>query len=345
LDLTKEDINIAGSATKGNLVGSGTTWTIDLAAVTAQGDIDVSLGKAGIETTTKTVPIYKGEYTLQDRSLSATDLKDLFNTEGVTATFNALHNLIASPHTGNNFADIIQLGDWIDLPSLHVEGYPLDDHAYDDYPYGYGKIDITYTTLAGHGANLRLIVVGINSFNNKNGNGATPHVVFQFQNVPGRHRIEADDTNQNGYLGSEMRTYLTNNFLTGLINAGVPDAVLWAPSRRVANKGGSEADVAADIIDDKLWLPTAWEMFGENKSSNPYYETQDNQASFAGFYNGNDARIKYRDDYSGYSGYTYLLASPDSSSTDCFCSVAPFGEAINFYSSSVEGVVPAFCVR
>jgi hypothetical protein len=308
-------------------------------------------------------------YTLVENQLDTpTDLKLRFDitatgTEGVSAVFTALHNLIATPIGNDSFADIIKLGDWVDLPSLQVVGYPEDDldiagPGPSDPSVGgrYGKIDIASNTTWGgnHGELLRLIVVGINSFNeiidvgnatDNEHNQATPHVVFQFQNFPGTHRMEATNINTNGYLGSEMRAYLIGNFLTGLQNAGVPDAVLWAPSRRVANKG-SGAD-AADIIADTLWLPTEWEMFGPNTGANSYsnatYENSTNQASFAGFYTTPVARTKYK--ASNQAEY-YWLASPSSSSTGNFCGVNNSGAAYNLGAAShVRGITPAFCVK
>jgi hypothetical protein len=205
-------------------------------------------------------------------------------------------------------------------------------------------------------------VVGINSFavtdvgnaTDNNHNRATPHVVFQFQNLPGTHRMEETATSAHGYLGSEMRKYLVpvdanhplgasgGNFLTGLLAAGVPDAVLWAPSRRVANKGGSGADVTTQTIADKLWLPTEREMFGYRTYSNADYETLDNQASFADFYNGNDTLIKYN----AYNeAEWYWLASPESYSTYLFCTVTNSGAAYANNANDARGVAPAFCVR
>jgi hypothetical protein len=339
--LSANDIHVEGAVTPGGLSGGPKVWNLALAEVAEQGEATLRVSKDGIVKTAKQVQVYKGEYMLQNVSSSATDLKIRFGitatgTEGVTATFYALHSLIATPTGNDNFTAIIKPGDWIDLPFLQVAGYPVDGNI-----NGNGKIEIESNTTwdGNHGELLRLIVVGINSFNNKNDNGATPHVVFQFQNIPGFRCMEATNTNQNGYLNSEMRAYLVNNFLPGLINSGVPDAFLWAPSRCVANKG--EGADAADIIPDKLWLPTVWEMFGANHSSNATHETTTNQASFTGFYNGTSVRTKYNTS----AAVHYWLASPYSSSTDGFCIVNTYGAATFTSAVSVIGVAPAFCVR
>jgi hypothetical protein len=333
-----------------------------LVAADYQKPIKVIVSRAGYSGTVTSAPTAScdgGGYTFAVLDTPTPDLKTRFSitldgVQGVTATFTALHNLITTPRAVDPLlTDRIHPGDWIDLPSLHVVGYPVDDET-----FGNVKIDITSNTNWGgnYGELLRLIVVGINSFNNKNGNGDTPHVVFQFQNLPGSHHMNADDTNATGYLGSEMRKYLVpvddthplgaggGNFLTGLLAAGVPQDILWAPSRRVANKGGSGADVTADTIADKLWLPTEWEMFGTRTYSNATYETLDNQASFTGFYTTPSTRIKYKTNTN--DGDWYWLASPDSNSTNYFCLVNHFtgGATDVVHATHVLGVAPAFCV-
>jgi hypothetical protein len=263
------------------------------------------------------------------------DLETLFGIANQTTSddeedaFNALHWLINTPEAGD-FTQIIQLGDWVDLDSLTVAAY---NNA--------GAISETNTSWSGtHGELLRLIVVGINSFIGINGN-TQPHVVFQFQNLPGTRRMNATDTKANGYAGSEMRTYLTGNFLTGLTTAGVPSSVLWAPTRRVANGGAG-----ADAITDLLWLPTEWEMFGAQSYSS-WYEINGTassgpntlQADFNGYYMTN-SRIKYNS--SNTAGW-YWVASP---STQPNASFACSGSGNNYFlASQVYGCAPAFCVQ
>ncbi|GMO30149.1 MAG: hypothetical protein Ta2B_11010 [Termitinemataceae bacterium] len=239
--------------------------------------------------------------------------------DGVETTFSALHELISAPNSGDDFTQVIKLGDYIDLPSLIVVA---DDS-------GDGAISAT---------NTRLIVVGINSFNGKNENN-TPHIVFHFQNIPGTHKMNTTNVNTTGYLSSAMRSYITGNFLTGLKNAGVPDEFLWAPSRRVASNGGVSAE--AQTIADKLWLPTAWEMTGGQSFSVASCETLSNQASFAGFYKDNATRKK-----TGEPSYGYWLASPNYSTTDDrnFCRIEVNGNPGSINADTSAGCAPAFCV-
>jgi hypothetical protein len=245
--------------------------------------------------------------------------------------FTALHNLISFPVGTDDFTTIIALGDYIDLPSLTIGGTTIND------------VDLTP-----HGRLLRLMVVGINSFQ-ANGSytgvsGAPNHVVFQFQNVPINHEMNPYNDNTTGYLNSSMRTWLTASFLPGLKAAtGLTDTVLWAPARKVANKG-SGADGTHDIT-DTLWLPTEWEMHGSNDRSSSAHETAANQARLEYYPAGNSgdtSRLKYTsDDTSG----SYWMASPYYGSAAAFCSVNSLGNAHLFAASSVGGCAPAFCVR
>ncbi|MDR0722355.1 MAG: hypothetical protein LBF75_06115, partial [Treponema sp.] len=193
------------------------------------------------------------------------DLAEVFGVKGVSPAFNAVHGFLqtcngASPQSRRaQIAQRIMLGDWIDLPHLTVQG-----------DAGGGAINRDNRALDGNGTLLRLMVVGIDSFAATN-KDAPAHVVFQFQNIPGRHRMNPWDTNSGGYRGSELRGYLLGSFLRGLLAAGVPEGVLYAPTRYMAN-GGPGAS-AADALADWLWLPTEWEIFGGNTRSHTRWET------------------------------------------------------------------------
>jgi hypothetical protein len=259
------------------------------------------------------------------------DLAEVFGTQGVTATFNAVHAFLQSCNSGSTegrrerIAQGIIPGDWIDLSHLTVQG-----------DAGGGAINTDNIDLGGHGKLLRLIVVGIDSFAKTNRD--TPaHVVFQFQNIPGTRQMNSWNTNYGGYKESEMRPYLMGNFLRGLIGAGVPEGVLYAPTRYIAN--GGPGATAADTLTDWLWLPTEWELFGENAYSNKTRETAANQARLE-YYESHVQRTKY----SMEAGW-WWEASPLDRTESYFCIVDPDGYPLNYWASGVNGVAPAFCVR
>jgi hypothetical protein len=59
----------------------------------------------------------------------------------------------------------------------------------------------------------------------------------------------------------------SGNFLTGLVNAGVPEDVLWGPTRYLSTKGFENEANDFTTPDDLLWLPTQFEMTGASQSA------------------------------------------------------------------------------
>jgi hypothetical protein len=344
-DLTASDITIGGTlgaATKGTLTGGGTNWSLPI-TVTSAGAATVAITKAGIESGAKPITLHK----IANAASPDLSIKFGITTTGgttsaaeVTTTFNTVHTyLAANPEvTGTGTSKkigYIALGDYIDLVSLTIAGYPSDTGSPSS---GYGKLTGATNNSVSGGKLLRLIVVGINSFNGINGNGTAPHLVFQFQNIPVLHRMNPSYTNVGGYAASEMRSYLTGNFRAGLTAAGVPNSVLWMPERKVSCGGSSPG--TTDTIEDKLWLPTVWEMFGSNEGIAHSLEDTANQARLE-YYNNAISRKKYE---SGGSNL-YWLASPTSSSASDFCSVDAAGYAGTYSASTPGGCAPAFCVK
>ncbi|GHV76377.1 hypothetical protein AGMMS49942_11980 [Spirochaetia bacterium] len=252
-------------------------------------------------------------------------------------TFTSLHQLISDPEPGESVTLNIALGDYIDLPALTVTGYPTDTTAD-------GSINATDQAI-GTGRLLRLIVVGINTYSGINGNGTNPHVVFQFQNLAGQHRMNPSSIGSvGGYKDSEMRAYLIGNFLPGLINAGVPSKVLWAPNRKVWN--GDKSGVTfpnnptVDTITDLLWLPTEGEMTTSSTIAS-LKEYAAGQVTLP-YYNTSTSRNKR---IIGGGSQDYWLASPASLANNRFCYVTS-SSSIG-YNSAASGYycAPAFCVK
>jgi hypothetical protein len=258
------------------------------------------------------------------------DLAEVFGTKGVMATFNAVHAFLqtCSGSTGGRREQITQrimLGDWIDLPHLTVQG-----------DAGGGAINTDNIDLGGNGKLLRLIVVGIDSFVKTN-KDAPAHIVFQFQNIPGTHRMNMWDTNDGGYKVSEMRHYLTRNFLRGLVAAGIPESVLYAPTRHIAN--GGEGASTIDALVDWIWLPTEWEIYGKHRytTTKSALETAVNQVWFE-FYDVDPRRLKY---ISNGESWLWWVASAE---YDWFEIVWGCDVGVPI-ASSVWGCAPAFCVK
>jgi hypothetical protein len=196
------------------------------------------------------------------------DLSSKFGTSGVTATFEAVYNYRTDANLGTANSTI-QLGDYIDLESLTVAGEALDN------------TDVGENGV--HGKTLRLIVVGINSFQGKNDNGTVPHVVFQFQNAPfatkGMHSNAASFV---AYTASELGKTLSANFVTGLGSAGVPTDKIWSPKRIVGYDQSSK-----ETVEKEVWLPSYSEIM------NSAHNGESVQAVFTDWYNSAARRIKY----------------------------------------------------
>jgi hypothetical protein len=288
--------------------------------------------------------------------------------EGVENSFLALSAYIKGQEFGAT-SNAIKLGDYIDLEGgLSVAAY--NDAGGFTLSAEDGLKTITTDENATSNPNysgklLRLIVVGINSFKDINGNDATPHVVFQFQNIPVlRRMMPTNNINKGGYAASEMREYLSpvsgkdgsGKFLAGLKDAGVPETVLWAP-RRAMVAGYIGEGFTTIPIEDMLWLPTEWEMFGRMSQSNDYTETDANEGRLDYYHNEGTGpyprRVKY------YSSVLDNNGVPtDSDGKGCkyweaslavgmlpFCAVVNNGSAGDSFVWNAEGCAPAFCVK
>jgi hypothetical protein len=301
-------------------------------------------------------PAWKGDLAAGEKGNPSIKAKFGIELEGKAGVDAAFHQLKAFISNGGLEADppVIRTGDWIDLEGgLGVAAYDGTDEA-----GGGGFILSAGDSVAaeGGGTRGRLIVVGINSFRSGKGaggqyavikNDGVGHVVFQFQNAAVTRRMNPESIgNTGGYAASEMRKYLvkvggdneSGKFLAGLVAAGVPEGVLWAPARYVAN-GGSGA-TKEDEIKDILWLPTEWEMFGSQAAPSATCETEGNQARLE-YYNSDGRRKKYFES----DLIWYWEASPYSGDSASFCAVYRYGHTYYNGASSAGGVAPAFCVR
>jgi hypothetical protein len=299
-------------------------------------------------------PVYNAKH-MSDIKFKFSGSENKTGKAGVGAAFRELSAFIKDGGlTNTETENVIKPGDYIDLEAgLTVEAYKeLGGYKSADDPGWDQEITLNDNS---QGYMRRLIVVGINSFNNLNGNGATQHVVFQFQNSPVKRRMNETESNTGGYPASEMRKYLapvvgvdgSGTFLAGLYNAGVPEEVLWGPARVMSTKN---EDPPAETIQDLLWLPTEYEMFGKADQSVKNVETAGNQASFKQYYTGYNRLIKASQATSNYPTITqatlpaYWLASAGDSGTNVFCVVFTNATPSVAKASNVRGVSPAFCV-
>jgi hypothetical protein len=290
--------------------------------------------------------------------------------DNVRDTFKALHYYINDTTRAQAFTSatksgtsgsVVHLGDYIDLPSLTVT-------AYGGTGADFGAINMSANAeftdpLSNPRARLRIIVVGINSFwTSSNGSYSHPstnnvaHVVFQFQNLPGKQKMNLTETNAGGYAASLMRKYLvptgdagSGNFLAGLTAAGVPQGVLWGPKRSMAKEATDVSGADCNVITDLLWLPTEREQLsGMDIAYHPRSETAANQ-TFLEYYTGGAYSTLIK--YNMTAVYDiWWLASPyyyaTTTNTIYFCNMKLMGQGVGFLSAnSAYGIAPAFCVK
>jgi hypothetical protein len=202
---------------------------------------------------------------------------------------------------------------------------------------------------------LQCEVVDVNSYYDFLGN-VYPQVTFQFTNIVTNYTFNTYNTNSVGYSGSGLRQYMNGSFMAALEHEGVDRMKLFNISRRVSNAGGAEATQASQIL-DRLWIPTEYEVMGENKFSNTTWENATNQVKFTA-YNAIQSmrtpRVKYAwDGQPGMSGvYTAIpapwwLASPSSLDPNNYCYVQGLTNdpSTDISSASLQmGVSPCFCI-
>jgi hypothetical protein len=266
--------------------------------------------------------------------------KTIQNANEMRTVCEKIHSTIENGQIGN-FAN----GDYW-WPELSA-GYTFDVAA--GYTQ-YGAINLTANAdLGANGKHIGFRIVSKNGLKGKNGNNFD-HVIIHMMNSPGYstndtsaqgHYMETSNINTNGYLGSQGRLYCINNFLAGLKALGIPFDEAWmqAPARKVS-KGGSAENPGFDMITDKLFLPTEYEMHGAHTYSNSTAEAAADQGRLE-YYDSNTKRLTY--DTENTARY-YWCASPYSGSPSNFCLVASSGAASNGNSTNTRGFAPAFCI-
>lgn len=217
----------------------------------------------------------------------------------------------------------IQIGDYLDIPSLTVSG-------------------TVYTQ------NLRILVSGFNTFRNPlNTSGAQNiknHILFTFDSIVLKKRMNATNNNAGGYPASELRVFLegaegdgSGPFAVGLKNA-IGDYLYTV--RRYASRKGAMA-----WNNYTVFLPT------EKEVGVPYYVSDT-------IYSGDekddyDLQIRWpifqvraaQKQYNGAWGSWWWIASPCQNVSTNFCIVSRTGLIRDTSASDTDGgVAPAFCI-
>jgi len=257
----------------------------------------------------------KQEFDEATANTGSTEGRNLLTVLGVTTVAEAM-GVLHERCNGEGVADFsgLMIGDYLDLPSLTVDG-------------------TTYTWNATY-QNLRIVISGFNHYihcgdteNTKN------HILWTFKNVVLQRQMNSSDTNTGGYNASAMKTYLDGVFALGLGSALGSSNYLYTISRAISKKGSTE------WVRNTVFLPTEVEVFGvatygdDQNASNtniqyPIY--RDSSYYRCKKYNGSRAWWWEATPYALYSLY--------------FCHVCYSGCGTSTgASNSCGGVAPAFC--
>ena len=257
----------------------------------------------------------KQEFDEATANTGSTEGRNLLTVLGVTTVAEAME-VLHERCNGEGVADFsgLMIGDYLDLPSLTVDG-------------------TTYTWNATY-QNLRIVISGFNHYihcgdteNTKN------HILWTFKNVVLQRQMNSSDTNTGGYNASAMKTYLDGVFALGLGSALGSSDYLYTISRAISKKGSTE------WVRNTVFPPTEVEVFGVATYG-------DNQNAW----NTNIQYPIYRDSsyyrckkYNGSRAW-WWEAAPNASNSTYFCGVTHSGTS-SYYgaSDSIGGVAPAFC--
>lgn len=257
----------------------------------------------------------KQEFDEATANTGSTEGRNLLTVLGVTTVAEAME-VLHERCNGEGVADFsgLMVGDYLDLPSLTVDG-------------------TTYTWNATY-QNLRIVISGFNHYihcgdteNTKN------HILWTFKNVVLQRQMNSSDTNTGGYNASAMKTYLDGVFALGLGSALGSSDYLYTISRAISKKGSTE------WVRNTVFLPTEVEVFGVATYG-------DDQIAW----NTNIQYPIYRDSsyyrckkYNGSRAW-WWEATPHASNSTHFCRVNTSGNsAYTTASYSDGGVAPAFC--
>ena len=192
---------------------------------------------------------------------------------------------------------------------------------YSQYKIGDTK-SITYD-----GMNVQLQLIGTDKDVLASDETKTVATTWAFRHIVISHRMNATNTNANGYPASEMYTYLQE------CRAKLPDII---KNNIVTVKKTYRNYTTSSTLstDEDFWLFSMREIFGSNSS----YESSG--CIYDQFFTSSTKRIKYNLNGSA----TYWWTRSAGSSTRGFRGVSGGGGAGDGNASGSGGVVPGFCI-
>jgi|WetSurMetagenome_2_1015567.scaffolds.fasta_scaffold04818_2 hypothetical protein len=243
------------------------------------------------------------------------DGRNLLTVLGVSTVAAAMAALSTRCNgTGTPDFSGLMIGDYLDLPSLTVDG-------------------TTYTWSDTY-QNLRIVISGFNQYIHVgNTENTKNHILWTFKNCVLQRQMNTTNTNTGGYAASALKTYLDGVFALGLGSALGSSDYLYTIRRAISAK--SSTGWASETV----FLPTEVEVFGVSTYGDDQVAWNTN-VQFPIFRNSAFYRIKK---YNGSRAW-WWEATPYASDAAAFCYVHGDGSSLAGYASvSGGGVAPAFC--
>ena len=145
------------------------------------------------------------------------------------------------------------------------------------------------------------------------------------------HGMNKKMTNEGGWRDSGMRLWLNETVFHML-----PDELqeIIVPRRIAQTMDGETLE-----SEDKLWLPSFTEMFGEERAKD--WAPADTNETQMELFTTERSRVK---EAPGKGTWWYWLRSPRGSNSACFCYVNSDGGADYYDASNADGVAFGFCL-
>lgn len=269
-------------------------------------DDDIAV-KATVKAEEAARKAYEKQLTAHYDSCEGRNLLYVLGVNTVAEAMNILHTRCNG--TGKPDFSGLMIGDYIDLPSLTVNG-------------------TTYTS------NIRIVISGFNHYfgvgdkeNTKN------HILWTFRDVVLRRHVNTSNINTGGYPASELKTFLDGVFALGLGSALGSADYLYTIRRAISKKSST------DWTSETVFLPTEVEVFGTPTYGDDQCAWNTN-IQYAIYRNSSFYRIKR---HNGARAW-WWEATPGASNSIYFCFVDDNGFSSSHIASRMDGgVSPAFC--
>lgn len=195
--------------------------------------------------------------------------------------------------------------------------------------------DTKTVTFGGHTFHVKLASIndGTGTAAQYYPNGTADFITVEL--LPDKHSMNTTNTNAGGWNSSNMRSYL-NQTVYPTLPSDLKAVIVEKTHMRTA--GNSSPDLIS--ASDKLWLPTYYEMFGQNDTH--YREDSDHNIHYS-IFPDNASRIKHMINLPS-QNQSYTLSSPYIEERNFFFGAVSSSGTSDYLSAQIEFGV-ALCFR